>query len=147
MALVAPEEGRKFYDPEDFSTQVREYVRAKQAIDSLDKRAKELRDIIMQAVDLQGEVDANGNIVLPLDDAIEGVVALEKQRRASRKLDETLAESIIDSKGLGDTLFEIKRVVNEEALMAAYYNDLITEEELDSMFPVTVTWALRTPRK
>jgi hypothetical protein len=101
----------------------------------------------MQTVDLQGDEDSNGNIVLPLDDAIEGVVALEKQRRASRKLDEALAESIIDSKGLGDTLYEIKRVVNEEALMAAYYNEQITEEELDSMFPVTVTWALRTPRK
>ena len=147
MALVAPEEGRKFYDPENFETKVREYVRTKQSIDAMDKRAKELRDVIMEAIDLQGDEDSNGNIILPLDSAIEGVVSLEKQRRASRKLDESLAESIIDAKGIGDNVYEIKRVINEEALMAAYYNEQITEEELDSMFPVTVTWALRTPRK
>lgn len=147
MALVSPEEGRKFYDPDDFLTQVREYVRAKQAMDSLDKRAKELRDVLMQALDLQGEEDSNGNIILPLESAVDGVVSLEKQRRVSRKLNEELAESIIDAKGIGDSIYETKRVINEEALMAAYYNDQITEEELDSMFPSNVTWALRTSKK
>jgi hypothetical protein len=31
--------------------------------------------------------------------------------------------------------------------MAAYYQDKITEDQLDEMFPVTVTWALRTLKK
>jgi hypothetical protein len=31
--------------------------------------------------------------------------------------------------------------------MAAYYQDKITEEQLDEMFPVNVVWALRTLKK
>ena len=39
------------------------------------------------------------------------------------------------------------RVIDEDALMAAHYDGDITEEEIDEMFPVTVVWALRTPKK
>jgi len=147
MANVLPEEPKDFYNPEDLTTQIREYVRVKQTIDMMDNRAKELRTQLFLALDAEGEEDPSGNIVLPLDKAIDGVVRLEKQRRATRKLNEALAETIIDSKGLGDTLYETKRVINEEALMAAYYEGTITEDELDEMFPVSITWALRTAKK
>jgi hypothetical protein len=113
----------------------------------MDTRSKELREKLFAALDSVGEEDTNGNIIIQLDKAIDGVVRLEKQRRVSRKLNEALAETLIDEKGLGDTLYETKRVINEEALMAAYYNGDITEEELDEMFPVSVTWALRTAKK
>jgi hypothetical protein len=32
----------------------------------------------------------------------------------------------------------MKRVINEGALMSAYYENKITEEQLDEMFPTTV---------
>jgi hypothetical protein len=147
MANALPEDARQFYSPEDFTTQIREYVRCKQTIDMMDTRSKELREKLFAALDSVGEEDTNGNIIIQLDKAIDGVVRLEKQRRVSRKLNEALAETLIDEKGLGDTLYETKRVINEEALMAAYYNGDITEEELDEMFPVSVTWALRTAKK
>jgi hypothetical protein len=108
---------------------------------------KKLRETLFAQIDLQGEEDLNGNVVLPLGTDIEGYVGIEKQRRVSRKLNEALAESIIDSKGIGDSIYEVKRVINEEALMAAYYNGDLTEEELDDMFPANVTWALRTLKK
>ena len=44
-------------------------------------------------------------------------------------------------------MYELKRVVNEAALLAAHYEGKITEEELDEMFPVKVVWALRTVKK
>jgi hypothetical protein len=31
--------------------------------------------------------------------------------------------------------------------MAAFYENKITEDELDQMFPASVTWALRTLKK
>jgi hypothetical protein len=46
--------------------------------------------------------------------------------------------------GLEDDLYELKRVVKEDALMAAFYEEKITEDELDEMYPATVVWALRT---
>jgi hypothetical protein len=41
----------------------------------------------------------------------------------------------------------MKRVINEDALMAAYYEGKLTEEQLDEMFPTTVIWALTTLKK
>jgi hypothetical protein len=147
MANALPEEPKAFYNPEDLTTQIREFVRVKNTIDMMDARAKELRELLFQALDSEGEEDSSGNIQLFLKSPIDGVTRLEKQRRVSRKLNEDLAESIIESKGLGESVYEVKRVINEEALMAAYYNGDITEDELDEMFPATVTWALRTPKK
>ena len=147
MAKLIEEESQRFSDPDDLTSQIREFVKLKASMDILDKRSKELREKLFSALDLSGEEDHNGNIVLELPEPIDGVRSLEKQRRVSRKLNEALAESIIDEKGIGDRVYEVKRVVNEEALMAAYYEDLLTEDELDSMFPANVVWALRTVKK
>lgn len=147
MARVAPEEPREFYDPDDFDSQVREFVRLKETIDSLDKRQKELRDKLMAVLDEDGYEDEKGNILYEFDTPVDGVVRLEKQRRATRKLDEEKAEEIINTKGIGEDVYKMVRVIDEDALMASYYDGKVTEEELDEMFPVSVIWALRTPKK
>ena len=41
-----------------------------------------------------------------------------------------------------DTLYKTIRVVDEDALMAALYNDELTEDEIDRMYPQKITWAL-----
>ena len=143
MALI-PEEGRQFADPESFEAQVREFVRIKESMKVMDARAKELNKKFMEKLELEGQEDSNGNIQLPLGFNADGVVMLEKQRRASRVLDELKADEIIEQLGLGLEVYEMKRVINEDALMAAYYEDKITEEQLDEMFPTKVTWALWT---
>lgn len=147
MAQVAPEEPREFANPDDLSTQVREYVRLKASIASMEARSKEIHAKLMSELDQDGEEDDKGNIQLDLDSEIEGVVRLEKQRRTKRTLDELKAEEIIEAAGIGDDVYEMKRVINEDYLMAAFYNEKITEEQLDEMFPVVVTWALRTVKK
>lgn len=147
MVNVIPEEPRFNGDPDDFNTQVREYVRLKETMDSLEKRSKELRDKILAVVDVDGFEDDKGNIVYDLDQPIDGVMRLEKQRRATRKLDEEKAEEIIEAKGLGDKLYKMVRVLDEDAIMASHYEGELTEEEIDEMFPVSVVWALRTPKK
>ena len=144
MANVIPEEVSRFSDPNDFSTQVREFVKLKATMDILEARQKELREKLFEQLDLNGEEDSKGNIQLDLGFDAEGIVRLEKQRRTTRKLNELAADAIIEEAGIGLEVYEMKRVINEDALMAAYYEGKVTEEQLDSMFPVTVTWALRT---
>lgn len=143
MANIIPEEGR-FADPDDINSQISEYAKIKASIDIMDTRAKELREKIFEALDQDGYEDDKGNIQLDLDSPIDGITRLEKQRRTTRKLNEPKAEMIIEELGISDDVYELKKVLNEDALMAAFYEDKISEDQLDEMFPVNVTWALRT---
>lgn len=146
MANLIPEEGR-VSNPDDFTSQVREYIKIKNSMEIFEARQKELRTKLFAVLDEEGLEDDKGNIQFDLENAIDGIVRLEKQRRATRKLNELRADEIIEELGLGDTVYEMKRVINEDALMAAYYEDKITEDQLDEMFPTTVVWALRTLKK
>jgi hypothetical protein len=146
MAQLLPEEPREFLDPESFEAQVREYVRIKATMKALDARTKELHTKLSEKIELEGYEDNEGNHVLDLTFDADGFVRLENQRRVSRKLDEDVATSIIDELGLGADIYETKVVINEDALMAAYYDKQITEEQLDIMFPAKVSWALWTKK-
>jgi hypothetical protein len=138
---------RPFANPDDPQSQIREYIKLAQTIDSLEERKKELRTSLFDLLDEEGEEDAKGNVFYYFDAPIDGVVRLEKQRRTTRKLDEMVAEGIIEQTGLVDTVYKMVRVIDEDALMAQYYEGKLTEEQIDEMFPTTIVWALRTPKK
>jgi hypothetical protein len=146
MANLIPEEGR-IANPDDFNSQVREYIKIKNSMEIFEARQKELREKLLLVLEEDGLEDDKGNIQFDLETPIDGIVRLEKQRRSSRKLNELRAEELIEETGIGEDVYEMKRVINEDALMAAYYQDKITEDQLDEMFPVTVTWALLTKKK
>jgi hypothetical protein len=140
-------EPREFSNPDDPNAQITEYIRLVASIDHMDERRKELREKIFSYLEDEGYEDEKGNLQLPLANPIEGVLRIEKSGRRTRKLDEMTAETIIEQAGLEDEVYEMKRVINEDALMAAYYEGKITEEQLDEMFPTNVVWALRTIKK
>lgn len=147
MAKVIPGESIRIADPDDFNSQVREYLMVKQSIDVMEKRQKELRDKLFEIIETDGEEDDKGNIVLPLPAEIDGVVRIEKQRRVTRALNEDAAEAVITEKNLEEELYKTIRVVDEDAVMAAHYEGKLTEEEIEQMFPAKVVWALRTAKK
>ena len=138
---------REFSDPNDLATQVREYLQVKASMDLLETRQKALRDTLFQQIDSNGEFDDKGNVFLELGSEIDGVVRLEKQRRVTRKLDSDTAESILATNGLEDEVYEVVRVVNEDKLMAAFYEGKLTEDELERIYPAKVVWALTTKKK
>jgi len=146
MANIIPEEGR-FADPDDIQSQIREYVKLKASMDTMKKRTDELRDVLFAEIDEAGYEDDKGNHLLDLEGSIDGVYRLEKQRRTKRALNEAKAEELLAELGLTEEVYELKPVLNEDALMAAFYEDKITEEQLDEMFPLNITWALRTVKK
>jgi hypothetical protein len=141
------DEPRPFSDPDDPESQIREYIKLTQTIDSLEERKKDLRNKLFEVIDADGEEDSKGNILYNFSAPIDGVLRLEKQRRATRKLDEDVAEEIIKNAGLEDVVYKMVRVIDEDALMAQYYEGNVTEDQIDQMFPTTVVWALRTPKK
>lgn len=147
MANRIPEEGTRFSDPNDINSQVREYVKLKASINSMEARQKELRDKILDYVDQNGDEETSGSFSLYLDEDIDGVCRVQKTRRVKRTLNEELADSIIEQAGIAEDVYEWKRIINEDNLMAAFYNEQITEEQLDAMFPPVVSWALNTLKK
>lgn len=140
-------EPREFANPDDINTKIREYILVNNSLDSLEAKRKALRDELFQYMDEEGYEDSKGNIQLDFDQPIEGAVRLEKQRRVTRKLDEEKAEELITAKSLGDKVYKTIRVIDEDALMAAHYEGELSEEDIDEMFPTTVIWALRIPKK
>jgi len=141
MARVSNAEPR-MADENDLVTRVKKYAFLKAQLDYLEKEQKELRPQLFENIDLEGEEDDKGNIVLELPQEVEGYSSVIKQRRVSRKIDEERAEAIIAERGLEDTLYKTVRVIDEDALMAALYNDELTEAEVDDMYPQSITWAL-----
>jgi hypothetical protein len=147
MANVIDEGTPRFENPDDLQSQVREYAKLKASMEFMESRQKEIREKLFQAFEDQGFEDDKGNLQLMLDSEVEGIVRLEKQRRVSRKLNEPKADEILTELGIKDEIFVLKPVLEEDALMAAFYEGKITEDQLDDMFPATVTWALRTLKK
>ena len=48
----------------------------------------------------------------------------------------------VKNKDLREQLIITKEIVDEDALMAALYNDELTEEEIEDMYPQQIIWAL-----
>jgi hypothetical protein len=146
MAKVIEEAGVRFSDPDDLKNQIQEYVKLKKTTELMEARQKELREKLFAKIEELGEEDDKGNIFLGLDQEIDGIAALEKQRRVKRKIDDAIARQIIEEHNLEDDLFKTIEVVDEDALMAAHWEGKISEAELEAMFPATVVWALMTKK-
>ena len=129
-------------EQDELIAQAKEFAFAKKQIDILEKRQKELREQLFNHIEERGEVDDKGNLILELPEELDDVFSITKQRRVTRKIDEDVAFDIIDEKGLRDKLIKIVEVIDEDALMAALYNDELTEDEIDEMYPQSVVWAL-----
>ena len=141
MARIKAEEPRNA-EQDSLISQTKEYAFIKAQLDYLEKQQKELREKLFEFLDGSGEVDDKGNIILELPQEVDGYLSVIKQKRVSRKVDEFIAEEIITAKGMEDTLYKMVRTVDEDALMAALYNDELTEDEIDQMYPQKITWAL-----
>jgi hypothetical protein len=141
MARVKNDEPR-FSDENNLISRTKKYAFLKSQLDYFEKEQKALRALLFEDLDEIGEEDDKGNVIIELPEEVEGYSSVVKQRRVSRKIDEALAEEIIIKHGLEDVLYKTIRVVDEDALMAALYEDVLTEEEVDDMYPQTITWAL-----
>jgi hypothetical protein len=141
MARVKKDEPR-FSDENDLIARTKKYAFLKSQLDYFEKEQKALRALLFETLDEIGEEDDKGNVIIELPEEVEGYSSVVKQRRVSRKIDEALAEELIIKHGLEDVLYKTIRVVDEDALMAALYEDVLTEEEVDEIYPQSITWAL-----
>ena len=122
-------------------SKVRKFVSLKARIDDMTKEQSLIKKELSDLVDAEGTPDEKGHLWLPLPEDVDGYVSLQRQRKVSQKLDEETARKILKSKGLTDRCYKMVPVLDESEVMSCLYEDLLTEEEIDSMFPKAVSYA------
>lgn len=125
-----------------FLQEVRQYLVVKENIDFFNKRQSEMKTRVVEQLKELGEEDSKGNLVLELDDKETKITSVVHQKRVSKSLDMEKAEQILEAKGIKDRCIVTVKTISEEEIMAAYYEGLITEEEVDEMFPSKISYAL-----
>lgn len=103
---------------------------------------KPLRDRLLDILESEGYTDDSGSYWLDLDGEVDGTVAVKRERRVSRRIDDESAKDILTRLGLADRCMKTIQVVDEDAVMAALYDGEINDADLDTIFPEKVTWAL-----
>lgn len=129
-------------DKKELIKYVQQNVVLKDEADRIAERQKEVKSRIQEGIDSLGEEDGRGHIVVEIDDSVTGISKVVRQKRVSKSLDIEIAEQVLAAKGLSERCFIMVPVLDEEAIMAAFYEGLLTEDDIDSMFPAKVTWAL-----
>jgi len=127
---------------EQFKEQVRQYVVVKDEVKFLSDRENEIKQRVIDSLKELGEEDSRGHIVAEVNDEKTGISSVVHQKRISKSLDMDKAETILTSKGIKDRCIKLVPTINEDEIMAAYYEGLITEQEVDEMFPAKVSYAL-----
>jgi hypothetical protein len=128
---------------EEIKDYVRQNVVLKEKIESLTEIQSEVKKSLKEGIEELGETDDRGHVVVQIDDEdTSGIKRVLQQRRVSKSLDFEAAESILKERELYDSCVTMVPVLDEDAIMAAYYEGRITEEDIDKMFPSKITWAL-----
>ena len=140
MPKIIPPE-RSVKEDKTLLGKVKQYITLKRRVDDLVKEQTVLKTELSELVDAQGEFDARGHRVLELPEEVDGYVSLQRQRRVSQRLDEEEAKRILTEKNLTNRCYKLQPVLDEDAVMACLYEGLLTEEDIDTMFPKTETWA------
>ena len=119
---------------------IRQYLALKDQLDLITKRQTEIKQRLIEVVDAV-EADDRGHRVLSVEDETVGEVTLTRQRRVSKSLNMDVAEEILTKKGIKDTCIKLVPVIDEGAIMAAFYENYLTEEDIDLMFPSKISYA------
>ncbi len=122
-------------------SKVQQFITLKRRIDDLTKEQTELKAFLSDLVDKEGEPDDKGHLWYSLDQEVDGYRSLQRQRKVSQSLDMAEATRILKEKGLDSRCFVMQPVLDEDAVMSCLYEGLLTEEDVDTMFPKKVTWA------
>ena len=122
-------------------SKVRKFLTLKRQIDDLSKEHSLIKTELSELVDTQGEVDDKGHKWIQLPEEIEGYKALQRQRKVSRRINEEAARKLLVEKKLSSRCYKSVPVLDEDEIMSCLYEGLLTEEEIDQIFPSTISWA------
>jgi hypothetical protein len=132
---------------ETIKRELQQYVTLKDEAEAITERVTTIKKRLTAYIEDLGEPNEKGSIVLPVEDERTNTRAIVKQRRVSKQFDENTANDLLKSKGLFDTCTTTVTMLDQDAVMAAYYEGKLTDSDIDTMFPEKVTWALVLEKK
>ncbi len=127
-------------EDQELKNTVRQYLMLKDELDLITKRQTEIKQRLIAVVDTV-EADDRGHRILTITDEVTGDITLTRQRRVSKSLDMDVAEEILTKKGIKDFCIKMVPTIDEGAIMSAFYENYLTEEDIDAMFPSKVSYA------
>ena len=144
MPKIIPQEESRFED--STTADFRAFVKLKNQIDDLTKMQNEIKSRLVEVLEKYGDVDDKGHVWYDVPD-VDGYKGMQRQRRVSQKLDMDAAQDILDNIGLADRCVKMVPSLDEDEVMACLYEGLLTEDQVDTMFPKTITWAFIPVKK
>jgi hypothetical protein len=138
--MVVRRQAEKF-DPSSILYLVREYAGVRSQSELIRARETELKKRLATIVEEYGEEDEKGHLWLVLPEATGGWQSLKRERRVRTGLDEDKAERILAAAGLTERCYKMEPVLDQDEIMAALYEGLLTEQQVDEMYPQTVSFA------
>lgn len=145
MAHAMPEEPVSFNAEPSFDQMAGEYLELKREIDRLKSRQDAIKPTMMAALE-QVVPDEDGHCFIELREEVVGYRGFQRQRRVSIGVDEDSATEILTERGLLERCMPPKPSLDEDEVMAAVFEGLLSEDDLDVIFPKKVTYAL-VPKK
>lgn len=130
----------------DLDTLYKEYVHLKKNIDDLTARQNVIKKELSEFVDNNGLEDDKGHKWYDMPE-YGGYVGMQRQRRVSQALDEGAAHDLLRDKDLSARCYELRPVLDEEAVMECLSEGLLNEDDVDTMFPKKVTSAFILVKK
>ena len=127
-------------EDQELKNTIRQYLMLKDELDLITKRQTEIKQRLIAVVDAV-EADDRGHRILTINDEVTGDITLTRQRRVSKSLDMDVAEEILTKKGIKDTCIKMVPTIDEGAIMSAFYENYLTEEDIDAMCPSKVSYA------
>lgn len=122
--------------------EVQQYVSLKTEIDQLTDRRDVIKKRLMAQVEANGDENEKGSLVFEVNDSVTGTKSVIKQRRVSKVFNEDAATEILTARGLYDSCVKTVVTLDEDAVMGAYYRGELSDDDIDTMFPEKIIWAL-----
>lgn len=131
-------------------TKVARYLLLNEEAKNIKAQQAELKAELEPAL-LAAETNSRGSYVLPFSQAVSvgGVnyTNLQRVRKESKVLNEERALAFLMKDQAFETAVITVNHVDQDALWDLFVNDFITQEELDSFFDVSITWAFQPTKE
>ncbi|WP_274916922.1 hypothetical protein [Streptomyces sp. WZ-12] len=123
----------------DFNRKAAQWALIRDRVEAQNRVLDGLKDAMVTDLKNHGVKDDKGSFVIDLGTSYEvagkSFSAMKYERSVRRAADENVAEELAQKKGLLDRLFPRQRMFDPDEVYVLLQEDLLTEDEVDAIFP------------